>query len=116
MKDRPGASRKNSGGILMLSRFMLSKQKITVLCLAIALAMFAAGCKKKVAAAPPPPPPPPPVEPTVTAPVPVAPRVVSFTAEPTSLQRGQASTLRWEVTGNATNVSIDQGIGTVQNA
>ena len=99
----------------MLSRFMLSKQKIVVLCLAIALAMFAAGCKKKVAAAPPPPPPPPPAEPTVTAPAPVAPRVVSFTAEPTSLQRGQASTLRWEVTGNATNVSIDQGIGTVQN-
>ena len=100
----------------MLSRFMLSRRKITVIWIAIALAMFAAGCKKKVAAAPPPPPPPPPVE-TVTPPAaPVAPRVVQFTAEPTSIQRGQSSTLRWEITGNATSVSIDQGIGTVQNA
>ena len=100
----------------MLSRFMLSRRKITIIWIAIALAMFAAGCKKKVAAAPPPPPPPPREE-TVTPPsAPVAPRVVSFTAEPTSIQRGQSSTLRWEVTGNATSISIDQGIGTVQNA
>jgi len=41
--------------------------------------------------------------------------VAQFTAEPTSIQRGQSSTLRWEVTGNVTSVSIDQTIGTVQN-
>jgi peptidoglycan-associated lipoprotein len=99
----------------MLSRFMLSKRKITVIWIAITLVMFAAGCKKKVAAAPPPPPPPPPVENTAPPALPPAPRVVQFTAEPTSIQRGQASTLRWEVTGNSTTVSIDQGIGTVQN-
>ncbi|HJZ95381.1 MAG TPA: OmpA family protein, partial [Candidatus Solibacter sp.] len=40
---------------------------------------------------------------------------VSFTAEPTTIQPGQSSTLRWQVTGSVTSVSIDQGIGTVQN-
>src|SRR5439155_3456142 len=40
---------------------------------------------------------------------------VQFTAEPSSIQRGQSSTLRWEVSGDVTSVSIDQTIGTVQN-
>ncbi|HEY2013426.1 MAG TPA: OmpA family protein [Bryobacteraceae bacterium] len=93
---------------------MFSKRKITVLWIAILLAMFAAGCKKK---APPPPPPPPPQQPVVTPPPPSrAPTVAQFTAEPTAIQRGQSSTLRWEVTGDVTSVSIDQTIGTVQNA
>jgi peptidoglycan-associated lipoprotein len=101
--------------MFMLSRFMLSKRKITVIWIAITLVMFAAGCKKKVPASPPPPPPPPPAEAPAPPALPPAPRVVQFTAEPTSIQRGQSSTLRWEVTGSATSVSIDQGIGTVQN-
>jgi peptidoglycan-associated lipoprotein len=93
--------------------FMFSKRKFYIICLALALAMFAAGCKKKVPApAPPPPPPPAPVQP---APTPAAPTVAQFTAEPTSIQRGQTSTLRWEVSGNVTSVSINQGIGTVQS-
>jgi hypothetical protein len=46
------------------------------------------------------------------APPPAAPTVAQFTAEPTSIQRGQTSTLRWEVTGSATSISISQGIGT----
>jgi peptidoglycan-associated lipoprotein len=79
----------------------------------LALVLFAAGCKKKAPAPPPPPPPPPP--PTVTAPTPTAaPTISQFSAEPTSIQRGQSSTLRWEVTGQTTSISIDQGIGTVQ--
>jgi peptidoglycan-associated lipoprotein len=41
--------------------------------------------------------------------------VAQFSAEPTSIQRGQSSTLRWEVSGNVTSVSIDNAIGTVQN-
>jgi peptidoglycan-associated lipoprotein len=40
---------------------------------------------------------------------------VQFSVEPTSIQRGQAATLRWQVSGSVTSVSIDQGIGTVQN-
>ncbi len=94
---------------------MMSKHKIPFLCLAVSLAMFAAGCKKK-AAPPPPPPPPQPVEApkteTGTAP---APTIAQFSAEPTSIQRGQSSTLRWQVSGNVTSVTIDQGVGTVQN-
>jgi len=92
--------------------FMLTKRKLTAIGLALSLAIFAAGCKKKVAPPPapapvvqPPPPPPPP---------PAAPTVAQFTAEPGSIQRGQSSTLRWEVTGNVTSVSIDNGIGVVQ--
>jgi peptidoglycan-associated lipoprotein len=41
--------------------------------------------------------------------------VAQFTAEPTSIQRGQTSTLRWEVTGTVTSVSINQDVGTVQS-
>src|SRR5674476_483955 len=93
--------------------FMFSKRKFSLICLALALAMFAAGCKKKVPAPAPPPPPPPVVVPE--APKPAAPTVAQFTAEPTSIQRGQTSTLRWEVTGSVTSVSIDQGLGTVQS-
>src|SRR2546429_353454 len=92
--------------------FMFEKRKFSVICLAVALAMFAAGCKKKVPAPPPPPPPAPAPTPTPTRPP--APSV-AFSAEPTSIQRGQASTLRWQVSGEVTSVSIDQGIGTVQN-
>jgi peptidoglycan-associated lipoprotein len=94
--------------------FMFSKRKLTVIWIALSLAMFAAGCKKK---APPPPPPPPPAPAPAPAPAPpAAPTVAQFTAEPTSIQRGQSSTLRWEVSGNVTSVSIDNAIGTVQNA
>jgi peptidoglycan-associated lipoprotein len=91
---------------------MLSKRKITASLFAVSLAMFAAGCKKKVPPAPPPPPPPPPEAPK---PAPQPPRISQFTAEPTSIQRGQSSTLRWEVTGEVTSVSINQGVGVVQN-
>ncbi len=79
---------------------------------ALLLVFTVTACKKKVAppvaAAPKPvepaPPPPPP---------PAAARITSFTVEPTSIQRGQAATLAWAVT-NATDVSLDNGIGTVQ--
>ncbi len=87
---------------------MFSKRKIGVIWMGMMLAMFAAGCKKK--APPPPPPPPPPVAPKPEPPK--APMIVQFTAEPSSIERGQSSTLRWSVS-NATDISIDQGIGTV---
>ena len=90
---------------------MFSKRKLSTIGLALALAMFAVGCKKKVPKPPPPPPPAP--APAPEPPKPAAPAVSQFTAEPTSIQRGQSSTLRWEVSGNVTSVSIDQGIGTV---
>ena len=91
---------------------MFSKRKFSIICVALALGIFAAGCKKKPAS----PTPPAPVAPVVTPPPPpAAPSVAQFTAEPTSIQRGQSSTLRWEVTGQVTSVSINQGVGTVQS-
>ncbi len=82
-------------------------KKIILLVLGLTLLFFAVGCKKKAPAPPPPPPP---------APAPVAPpakpMISSFAAEPSTVERGQCSTLRW-ATENATDVSIDQGIGTV---
>jgi len=89
---------------------MQRKRRLILLTLGLFLAMFAAGCKKK---APPPPPPPPPPAPAVVqretpAPAPTA----NFTAEPNSIERGQTATLRW-TTANATDASIDHGIGSV---
>ena len=89
---------------------MLNKRKISTIGVCLMLALFAAGCKKK---APPPPPPPPPPSAPAPAPPPAAPTITEFVAEPSSIERGQSSTLRWAVT-DATNTSIDNGIGSVQ--
>lgn len=78
--------------------------------LALSLALFAAGCKKKqpIAAAPPPPPPP------KQEPVkPAAPTISSFEAEPVTIERGQAATLRWNVSGETTDIRIEPAIGSV---
>jgi peptidoglycan-associated lipoprotein len=93
--------------------FMFNARKILVIGMAILLVVFLAGCKKKV---PPPPPPPPPAQPAPAPPPPAAPTITQFSAEPTSIQRGQSSTLRWEVSGEVTSISIDQGIGTKEKA
>jgi peptidoglycan-associated lipoprotein len=79
--------------------------------LALTLALMVAGCKKKAPAPAPPPPSPPPKVETKPEPPP-APRINSFTVEPASIERGQSATLRWTVV-NATDISIDQGIGSV---
>jgi peptidoglycan-associated lipoprotein len=89
---------------------MLLKRNWSVIWIAIVLVAFASGCKKK---APPPPPPPPPPKAEVAPPPPAAPDITLFAAEPSSIERGQSSTLRWEVT-NANQISIDNGVGTVQ--
>ena len=77
-----------------------------------ALLLCGPGCHKKVPVPPPPapaatpapaPPPPPPAKPAIS----------NFTAEPTRIERGQSSTLHWSVS-NATEISINGGIGTVQ--
>jgi peptidoglycan-associated lipoprotein len=87
-----------------------SSSRFSVILLALMLSLFAAGCKKKApVATTPPPPPPAPVEPKK----PDAPVIASFEAEPSTVERGQAATLRWRVTGETTEVSISPGIGTV---
>ena len=89
---------------------MLNKRRISTISICLMLAMFAAGCKKK---APPPPPPPPPPVAAPAPPPPAAPSITSFTAEPSSIERGQSSTLTWTAT-DASSVSIDNTIGAVQ--
>lgn len=91
----------------------LNKRTLSAAVFGSLLLLTAAGCKKKV---PPPPPPPPPVktETPTTAPPPAASaRINSFTAEPRTIERGQSATLRWSV-ANATDISIDQGLGEIQ--
>ncbi len=68
----------------------------------LALLLAAGGCKKKKPAPPPPPPPPP---------APTAP-TARLTVDPSSITEGQSATLSWSTT-NATDVSIDNGIGKV---
>src|SRR5579863_9687259 len=72
----------------------------------------ASACKKKVPGAPPPPPPAPTQTEAPPPPPPAAVRIESFTAEPRSIEQGQSATLRWSV-ANATDISIDQGLGAV---
>lgn len=90
----------------------MSTNRAGALALALCLSFFAASCKKKISA------PPPPVvakaEPPKVEPLP-RPIVRFFTAEPTTIERGQASSLRWEVVG-AESVSINQGLGVVGTA
>ena len=47
-------------------------------------------------------------------PPPAAPVINSFTAEPSTIEPGQSSTLRWSISG-ATDMTIDHGVGAVQS-
>ena len=76
------------------------------------LLLSVTACKKPVPA-PAPPPPAPVATPAPPPPPPAAARIVSFAVEPTSIQRGQSATLTWSV-ANATDITIDGGIGNVQ--
>ena len=91
----------------------MNQRTLSTAVFAVVLAMSVTACKKKVA--PPPPPPPAPaakVEAPPPPPSPAAARINSFTAEPASIQRGEAATLAWSV-ANATDIAIDNGVGTV---
>ena len=90
------------------------KVNVQLMVLGMSIAtLIGTGCKKP----PPPPPPPPPKTAMVEkAPdVPPKPVIERFTAEPSAVIQGSPSTLRWSVT-NATDISIDQGIGTLTAA
>ncbi len=91
--------------IRRLFTISMQRRRLTLSVSSTLLLLMAAGCHKK--AAPPPPPPPP-----MAAPTPSKPVVEYFTAEPTTVNSGQPSSLRWSVTG-ATSVQIDNAIGTV---
>lgn len=80
------------------------------------LLLSVAGCShKKPPVSPPPPPAPGPTstEPSAPPSTSLAVRINSFTAEPRTIERGQSATLRWSI-ANATEMSLDQGLGAVQ--
>ena len=80
---------------------------------AAALMVTTEGCKKKAPIVNVPPPTQPARTNTDTSTgEPLSVRINSFTGEPRSIERGQSATLRWSV-GNATDISIDQGLGAV---
>ena len=91
--------------------YSAGRKRIGVVLLAVTLSAFSAGCRRKTPPAPAPPPPPPPAKTTEVKPE--RPTIASFEAEPSTIERGQAATLRWNVTGETTNVRIEPGIGTV---
>jgi len=68
----------------------------------LTLMIAAGGCKKKPKVAPPPPPPPP---------APAAP-TAKISVDPSTIMEGQSATLSWNTT-NATDVSIEPGVGKV---
>jgi peptidoglycan-associated lipoprotein len=77
-----------------------STKQFVLMIAVLSAALVIAGCRKKEV--PPPPPPPPPPAPTA-----------SLSANPDSIEQGQSTTLTWQ-TSNATDVSIDNGVGAVQ--
>jgi len=89
----------------------MNQRTLSAAVFAVVLMMTVTACKKKVPA---PAPPPPPVVTPAPPPPPAAPaaRITNFGAEPRSIQRGQSATLTWAV-ANATDSTIDNGIGTV---
>lgn len=90
--------------------YSAARKRVGIMMLAVSLSAFAAGCRKKTPPVQPPPPPPP----APTAEVkPERPVIASFEAEPGTIERGQAATLRWSVTGTATEIRIDPQIGAV---
>ena len=87
--------------------FSMKLRTLTLLSLSI-LIFAGAGCKKKTPA--PLPPTTPKVEPAKERQGP--PTVISFTAEPSTVLRGESTTLRWNVMG-ASEIVIDSGVGAV---
>ncbi len=76
--------------------------------LALFLLLLAGGCKKKTpVSSPAPAPPQPKAE--------VAKPTANLSASPSSIEKGESSTLTWSTTG-ATNVTIDPGIGDVSTS
>ncbi len=89
----------------------MRKSQYSAIVLASCLMVIAGACRKPTPVQPPPPPPPK-QETPAPKPTPARSAVTSFTAEPTTIQRGQAATLRW-ATSDATEISISPGIGAV---
>ena len=88
----------------------MTKRKLELFALLFCTLLFASACKKKVAALPAPPPLPAAKE---SAPPPLKPVISRFAATPADIRRGESSILSWSVS-NASSVSIEPSVGTVQ--
>ena len=88
---------------------MRHKSMYAMLLICLFLGGLTVGCRKKAVTAAPPPPPAPQQEP---APAPPRTPTASLTAEPATIERGQAATLRWSST-DATELTIS-GLGVVE--
>jgi peptidoglycan-associated lipoprotein len=84
-------------------KMLLKLRYIVVLVVVMAAALLLVACKKKVSAPAPPPPPPP------TPPAPM----VTLTADPSTIDRGQSVTLSW-TSQNSTDLDLEPEIGKVQ--
>ena len=71
----------------------------------VLVGLFSFSCRKPVA-----PPPPPQITPTEEPPPPPAAPSISFSAQPSSIERGEETTLQWQAQ-NADSVRIDPGVG-----
>jgi peptidoglycan-associated lipoprotein len=80
------------------------KRRFAILVGILGAVLLAGACHKKKVAPPPPPPPPPP---------PAAKPVVTLTAEPSTIEKGQSATLSW-TSENATDLDLEPGVGKVQ--
>lgn len=89
----------------------MMKRNVGIALAMVALAV-AGGCKSKPKVTNYPPTPPPQTAPAQTTSGTNAPVISFFTAEPTTIESGQPSSLRWAITG-ATNIVIDHGVGQV---
>jgi len=78
------------------------KRSLALLVGLLGVVLLAGACHKKPVPAPPAAPPPPPPAPTVT-----------LTAEPSTVEKGQSVTLSW-TSQNATDLTLDPGVGKVQ--
>lgn len=83
---------------------MRKHRRVEVLFTVLGLILLAGACHKKKVVAPPPPPPPPP---------PPAAPVCNLSAEPTTVEKGQSSTLTWS-SQNATDLDLEPSVGKVQ--
>lgn len=91
----------------------MSKRTVGFLAALSFILLVGSGCKKKVPVAALPPPPAPVVKEAPPAPPPPkAPAISQFIAEPSAVERGQGTTLRW-MTSDATEASITPGVGAV---
>lgn len=84
----------------MTNKLANKKLPVSTLVVVLAVVLFSAGCAKKVAKATPAAPPPAPATPAAT-----------LTANPSTIEQGQSTTLTWQTT-NATEVTI-AGLGTL---